>query len=488
MKKTLLALFCLLSTTKIFAQQFSQINTGTLYDSFENPSQKVFTADTSKMFASNFFLPSFNLNFYLTGDAQAALKSRIFSNYYNTAALQVGKGRYNHVYANSNAYLLMFKVFASVNGDTELGFSINTKSEARSLVSDESILFFNGLGSFPNNTYNNMFNDNLYYQVYQQIGFTYREQISKQFALGIKLSALSGVTYEDLQITQSRIVTDTANDAATLEMAGRNTTSSNEGKSYLQNMIPTFRNPGASISIGTSYKTEDGFIIQANIKDLGFIHWNSRSPTYNFNTFGSPVIINGLSTPQREDSIYNKGHFVTTTTPIISSFTSATNGLAELSANKTFWLDADQNFKFSPTLIASKELMYSGFTGALVAPFSYKKYTITLTSSYNDMKLFNFGGQFMIKTYDFDFFIGSERLYQSASLLKLALSNPTAPVEAYTAPTAFSGADLFFGISWKFGPVAEHGLNSSYVPVNSEKGFLGRLFERLFPQDPIKNN
>ena len=488
MKKLLLALFFLSLSVKTFAQQFSQINTGTLYDSFENPSQKVFTADTSKMFASNFFIPSFNFNFYLTGDAQTPLKTRIFSSYYNTAALQVGKGRYNHLNVNANAYLLMFKVFASVNGDSELGFSINTKSEGRSLFSDESVLLFNGLGSFPNNTYNNIFNDNLYFQVYQQIGFTYREQVSKRLAIGIKLSALSGVTYENLQITQSRIVTDTANDAATMELAGRNTISSNEGKSYLQNMIPTFRNPGASISFGTSYKTDDGFLIQANIKDLGFIHWNKQSTVYDFNTFGAPVTINGLSTAHREDSIYNKAHFITSTTPTITSFTSATNGLAELSANKTFWLDGNQDFKFSPTLIASKELTYAGFTGALVAPVSYKKYTVTLTSSYNDLKLFNFGGQFMIKTYDFDFFIGSERLYQSGSLVKMALSNPSAPVEAYTAPTAFSGADLFFGISWKFGPVAEHGLNSSSVPVNREKGFLGRFFERLFPQDPIKNN
>jgi hypothetical protein len=488
MKKLLPLILLSLLSAKIFAQRFSQYNTGTLYDSFENPSQKVFTSDTSKMFAFNFLAPNFNYNFFLTGDVQSALKSRAFSNYYNTAALQIGKGKYNHLDANANAYLVMFKVFSDVNGEQELGFSINTKVESRGIVSDESVALFNGTGAFPNSSYNNIFNDNLYYQVYQQIGFTYRETISKKFALGVKLSALSGVTYDKIEITQSQVTLDTVNGAASLALAGKNSASSNEGQSYLQNMIPTFRNPGASISIGGSYKSEDGFTIQGNIKDLGFIHWNKHSSTYFFNNIGAPITIGGLSTSSREDSIYNKTHALITTAPSINSFTTAINGVAEFSVNKSYRLDYDGNFNFSPTLIAQKELLYSGFTAALVAPFNYHKYTVTLTSSYDDLKLFNFGGQFMIKSDDFEFFIGSERLYQSASLIKSAIAKASAPVEYYTTPTPFTGADFFIGLSWKFGPVVEHNMNSSGVPVNSEKGFLGRLFERIFPQDAIKNN
>ena len=488
MKKILLLLLLFLSSAKIFAQRFSQYNTGTLYDSFENPSQKVFTSDTSKMFSFNFLVPNFNFNFFLTGNVQSALKSRAFSNYYNTAALQIGRGRYNQLNANASAYLVMFKVFSDVNGEQELGFSINTKVESRGIVSDESVALFNGPGGFPNSSYNNVFNDNFYYQMYQQIGFTYRETITKNFSLGIKLSALSGVTYDKIEINQSQVTLDTANDAASLALAGKNYVSSNEGKSYLQNMIPTFRNPGASISIGGSYKSEDGFTVQGNIKDLGFIHWNKHSSTYFFNNIGAPITIGGLSTSSREDSIFNKVHPLTTTAPSINSFSTATNGLAELSVNKSFWLDYDRNFNFSPTLIAQKELLYSGFTAALVAPFNYHKYTVTLTSSYNDLKLFNFGGQFMIKSDDFEFFIGSERLYQSASLIKSALSKASAPLEYYTAPTSFTGADFFIGVSWKFGPIVEHNMNSSGVAVNNEKGFLGRFFERIFPQDAIKNN
>src|SRR5476649_672222 len=104
MKNFLLVGFFLSFAIKGFGQQFSQYNTGTLYDSFENPAQKIFIADTSNRYAFNFLFPNFNTNFYLTGDVQSAAKSRLFSSYYNTSALQVGKGQYNHLNVNVNVY------------------------------------------------------------------------------------------------------------------------------------------------------------------------------------------------------------------------------------------------------------------------------------------------------------------------------------------------------------------------------------------------
>jgi hypothetical protein len=488
MKNWLLVFFFLLFTVRGFSQQFSQYNTGTLYDSFENPSQKVFIADTSKMYAFNFLFPNFNTNAFLTGNVQSAAKTRLFSSYYNTAALQVGNGKNNHLNVNANAYSVMFKVFSSFDGDQELGFSLNTKAEGRGLLSDETVAIFNGPGSFSGNNYPNIFNDNFYYQVYQQIGFTYREQVTSKFALGIKVSALSGVDYNKVQINSSRLIFDKPNDAATLELQGKSYESGNEGKSFAQNLLPTFKNPGASVSLGSTYKTPDGFTLQANIKDLGFIHWNKTSDIYNFNNFGSPVTINGLSTPHREDSIYNKANFIVTkTAKLATDFSTSTNGLLELSASKTYILSGNELTKFSPTLIASKELMFTGFTAALVAPVQLGKYVMTLTSSYNDLKLFTLGGQFMIKTANSEFFIGSDKLYQTASLIYSGLKSSTAQVQTFSTPTAFTGGDFFIGFSMKFGPIIERDMNSSSMH-RGEKGFLGKLFERIFPKDEIRNN
>jgi hypothetical protein len=139
-------------------------------------------------------------------------------------------------------------------------------------------------------------------------------------------------------------------------------------------------------------------------------------------------------------------------------------------------LDGNNTIKYSPTLIASKELFYTGFVGALVNPFQYQNYVVTLTTTYDDLKMFNLGAQFMIKTPNFEFFIGSDKLTQTSGLLLDAMTKNPASINQ---STAFTGASIFLGFSVKFGPVIEHPMNASVIP-DGEKGFLGRLWGRLF--------
>ena len=475
MKKTLLISGLLLFfTVKIFAQQFSQYNTNTLYDSFENPSQRVFIPDSSKQFAFNLFVPNLSAMFQITGDAQASLKSRYFLNKYNNAALRVDSGRFNHVNLNVNVYWIMAKMFTSLNGDEELGFSAQTKAEGRGLISDESIAILNGVGSFLNATSGaNIFNGNYYFQTYHQVSLTYREKINKQFAFGVKLSALLGIQYSNLNVQSSNGIIDFINNEAAMTLQGRYYGAYIPGGNVnASDYLPTLRNPGAAISIGSSYRTEDGFFIQGNVKDLGFIHWSSRSDVYNFN---NGTLIQGLATTTREDSVYNGIKRISHHNPTEESFTTNINSKAELSVNKKFWLDDNKEFKYSPTLIASKDFFDPGFVAALVNPVQYKEYTVTATATYNDLKVFAIGGQFMYKTPDFEVFFGSDELYQSIGLLRDAIKSPT----AYTQNSSFTGASFYLGFALKFGPVVEHPMNSSSIP-DGEKGFLGRLIGRWF--------
>ncbi|MDB5137368.1 MAG: hypothetical protein JWP37_3971 [Mucilaginibacter sp.] len=470
MKRILLVFCLLLFAVKGFSQQFSQYNTGTLYDSFENPSQKSFWTDTSKMYAFNFLVPNLNGSFFLTGDAQSTLVSRAFGGKYNNAALQIGSGKYSTAGINANAYSIMFKMFNSLNGDVETGFFIETKAEGKGSISDESIALLNGPTAFANNIYDNVLNNHYYYQVYNSIGFSYREKLSKQLAIGFKISALMGIDYTKMDVYESHINFDKANDAASISLRGKYQVSQGPGKLDTRSFLPTLRSPGAALSIGTSYLTDEGITFQANIKDLGFIHWYSNSFTSNFNATKTAV---GLSASKREDSIYNTIHNIAISGQKGGSFTSATDGRFELSATKSYWLDDNTTIKYLPTLIASKELLYSGFTGAFVNRFQYNNYNVSLTASYDNLNLFNFGTQFMIKSYNGEFFIGTERLLQTATLAG-AHSNPTAYSNG-----SFTGADFFLGFSLKFGPVIEHPMNASTIP-NGEKGFFGRLYNRLF--------
>ena len=470
MKKILLIICFLFLAIRGYSQQFSLYNTGTLFDSFENPSQRAFVPDTSKKYAFNFLVPNFDGNFFLTGNAQATLLSRAFGAKYDNSALQIGTGSLNRANANATVYTIMLKMFASLDGDEEIGFFTATKEEGRGAFTDESAALFNGSSAFPGNIYDNVFNNHFYNQIYNTIGLTYREKLSSQVAVGFKLGFLMGIDYTKLDTYESHISFDKTNDEATISLRGRYQYSKGPGSFDKNSFLPTSRSPGAQISFGASYKTDDNITFQGNIKDLGFIHWYGNSVISNFD---NTTTITGLSTPQREKNVYGGVYNLLKSNYEYSSFTSYTDGRFELSATKSYYIDDDYKFKYIPTLVASKELFYNGFTGAMVNRFQYLNYNVSVTGSYDNLNLFNVGLQLMYKTHNGEVFIGSDRLIQSASFLSSMLS------EAAYSNSSYTGGDIYFGFAWKFGPVIEHPLNANVIPTG-DKGFLARLWNRLF--------
>ncbi len=480
MNKILFFSFLLLFSTKVFSQQFSQYNTGTLYDSFENPSQRSFIPDSSRQYASNFLLPNFNSNFLFTGDGQTPLKTRIFADAYDASAVPVGTGSYNYLRANASAYLLMFKMFTNLEGSREVGFFIKTSAESRGIITNESFAIFNGFDKFANDTYNDIFNNRFSYQTYHQIGMSFREQVTPKLAIGVKLGFLSGIDYQKFSFFQSRIDFDRPNNQALLNLSGVNYRAGWGGRNtIIENMGLDFRNPGIAVSIGTSYKTDDAYKFQFNIKDLGVIHWSNKySKVLYFDQGGITIPMTSTSAAERSvsDAV---GYIITSQGQANRGFYYPINGIIEASINKDYWLNYNQTLKFSPTAIVAKEIFYPGFTAALVAPIQYDKYVVTLTPSYNDLKLFCVGGQFMIKTSDTDFYIGSDALYQTINFTKEAIQSGNY-IPGKTG--RFTGANFFIGLTLKFGNLIEHPMNASFIPMG-EKGFLGRLYDKIFKKN-----
>ncbi|MDB5138958.1 MAG: hypothetical protein JWR12_874 [Mucilaginibacter sp.] len=456
MKKILL-IFCLLfSTVNTFAQQFSQYNTGTLYDSFENPAQRSFIPDSSHRFASNFLIPNINLNYFLSGDAQGTIKGRIFLKNYNNSLLLINKGKDNISNGDINLYLVTFKAYTNLDGDEEMGFSFQIKAEGKMAFTDETAAILGGIQNFNDEYYPSIFNSSYYYQAYHQISFAYRRKVNRQFAFGFKISSLLGIQYKGVNITSSRTTFDKADDAVYLGLTGT------YYNSYLPNyqltsnaLIPSFKNPGAAISIGTAYRSNDGFILQGNVKDLGFIHWNNQSQVFNFD---NSEVIHGASSPQWQDSVFKHVNSIIHNTLTNKSFTTPVDGRAELSINKAFWLNYDNTVKYLPTLIASKELFYPGFIGALVNSVQYKNCSIALTTTYDDLKTFTLGAQFMYKTPDVEFYIGSDKLTQSIAIAADEINKNPASIYQNNS---FTGASFFMGIAFKFGALIEHPMNGS---------------------------
>ncbi|PWK77332.1 hypothetical protein LX99_03144 [Mucilaginibacter oryzae] len=478
MNRIFVCLFFVLSFLSASAQQFSQYNTGSLYDSFENPSQRAFIPDSSRAVAFNFLIPNFDANFYVTGRAQSALKNRAFLGNYDVSALTPpGKGGLNHFNAGGNNYWVMLKFYTNLSGDVEMGFSAQTKVESKGLITDETIRLLSGSSTFPDDHYENIFNNHYQLQIYDQLSYTYRKRFSKEIAFGFKLSYLSGVKYDKIDVENSaiqfnRIPDINGNESAVISMQGRYYHSYVPGRLDGRDFLPNFRNPGASITIGASYLTEDGITIQGNIKDLGFIHWSKRSF---INDFNNSANINGINSPNREDNIYNASYKLFSGNAAVTGFNTKTNAKADFSVTKNYWFDDEKTIRYFPTLIAQKELFYPGFTGAWVNSVQKNNLIGTLTATYDDYKLFNLGLQVMVKSPNAEFFIGTERLINTGRLTFAALKNKT----QINHVGSYTGANIFMGFSLKFGRVIEHPMNSSYIAMG-EKGFFGRLFGRIF--------
>ena len=457
MKKCLLIFCLLLGSSKIFAQQFAQYNTGTLYDSFENPAERSFIPDSSRMYASNFLFPTFDGNISLTGDAQATLKSRLVNHTYMNSGLHVGgltgtgegnpsqvigsTGHLNYIDGNADAYLVMFKMFTSLDGNQEIGFFLKSDASVRGTLTDESVALLNGSASFPGNNYNNVFNSSYHYQADYQFGASYREQVTKRLAMGFKLALVTGMTDEDVNIKQSGINFDKAKDTALLRLSGTNRKA---GFSRLP-----LSNPGVAFSFGTDYKLPDAFAIQFNVKDLGFIHWNKFAEIYDFN---GEEGIKDLVTGDPERRVLNSYDSLIQKNKTEGSYTTLMNGSVDFAVSKWTWIDDEHTLKYSPSLILSKDIAYKDFTVGLVNPVYYKNYSLSVITSYNDQKLFNFGMQFMVKSANCEFFIASQTLPQSVNFLMANVKNQT----AINSIGAFSGSNIMMGFSLKFGDVIEH--------------------------------
>lgn len=488
MYKKLLLLFILTIPASAFAQRYSNYFTGTMFDSFENPSQSVFKIDTTKNMAFNFFVPNFTTNAFLTGDAVRTVKDYMFYSKSTNPNLIIGKGKINNANIDVNVYIAMFKLFTSLSGREEIGASWQIKTEGNARFTDESIGLFNGATNFTSTSFNNLFNNNYYAQAYHQFSFTYRETLDKHYSLGLKLSALSGIGYNSGNVNSSYVtlnqnITGTTTAIDYLVTGRYRSTFSTNSHPTRRDVIPNFRNPGASLSLSLEQHNDDGVYLMYNIKDLGFIHWNQFSRINNFNASGTVLNIN---TSKAGQNLTRAAKDVLLNGQINSSFTTVTNGRAEISGTKYFWLDDTKSFKYNPVFVVSKQLFYRGATGVIINNLNYKNYTIGITTSYDDLNQFNLGGQFMIKSKKAEFYIGCEQLLGA---LELGSAN-NGNLAAINRNSQHLSGGLFMGFALKFGQEIQSHANADHIPMGyDEDGFIKRTFKSIFFKDkPVSHD
>jgi len=462
-KKVLLLCFLSLSVQQLQAQQFGLFNTKTLFDSFENPAQKSFTLDSSRKFASNFFLPYFGINGANEGNPEF-IRRVINEDVYNTSNLPLGTGQINTLYQNSNVYLLTLKIFQSYKHQQELGFAWQLRTDGNVKYTNETLAILDSYTRFlaDGSEYDDAFNTKGYAQSYHQFSMTYRENYNKRLSFGAKISLLSGTSYNRLKITDSYLQVSSQLNQLNARLSGVYKGSFlNTDELSTKTFMPTFKNPGLSFGFGTSYTSKSGLFLMANIKDLGFIRWSKSSYINNFG--GTVTIDNLIGTPSSvvEDRITD----LATDDAVNKGFFSPTNAKIDAMASRTFGF-------YSPSLIVSKNLFYRGGDIAFVNKFRYEGFSLSATPAYNLNNFFMVGMQGMYQTPNFEVFLGSDDLFKTSSQLNGFLKNDA------TIGKGYNGASVYIGVGIKFGNTVEHPQNSSYMPgLEPERpGFFKRIF------------
>lgn len=473
MAKRYLTLFILLIlSTQIKAQQYGLFNTRTLFDAFENPAQQAFVLDSSRQYASNFLLPYFGLNAANKGESNYALSNLINNGKYNTDNVPIGNNNRNKIYENSNVYLLTFRVFQSYKYHKELGFSWQIRTDGFADYTNETLVAFGDYSKFTHSQ-SGLFNGNGYGQSYHQFSMTYRENVDKRLSFGVKLSLLSGITYNKVDITQSNIAVDPATNSLSVGLSG------NYESNYLRaselstkSFLPDFKNPGLSAGFGTTYAAKSGVFIMANVKDLGFIRWNKDSHSINIANQEvtvaqdpSLVPVDGLISQNTLDKEL-ENLFINSDKQ--KSFYTPTNAKADFLISKTFG-------SYKPNFIVSKNLFYAGGDVAFVNTMKFNEYSASITPAYNMIGFMMVGLQGMYQTPNFEFFLGSDNLLKTAKIKQVEDVN-----------SGYRGASVYLGLAIKFGYVVEHPQNSSYMPGvgdgANETGFFHKFF-RMFRKD-----
>lgn len=465
LKSTVITLLILLAVNNLSnAQQFSLYNSRTLFDSFENPSQKAFQVDTSRRFAFNFFIPGFSINHTFSGPAESAFKSLLYDGLFNGRDIVLGERQNNILTLNSNNYIAMFRFLKSVKNYQEMGLSWQIRNDTRLNVSNETFAIFDDYRTFENSGNKNLFNNKGYNQAYHQFSFTYRQNYSKRLSIGAKFSILSGIAYSSIKIKDSELNVDGPSDSFNVLLRG-NLRSSFKFDDFQNDMIkPKFKNAGLSLTASAGYKFKYGWSVMGNVKDLGFIRWSKDSYEYNFDT-GNITITNGSNSSadnRLADSLDNK----ISAKSVNKSYVSAINGKAELLIHKDYG-----NYK--PNLILSKSVYYEGGDIALIHNYLYRNYVFTASTNYNTNGFLQVGGQFMIKSPNTEFYIGSDQLFKSFEMLRNSLTDQ----RPYSA--GYTGMSFYMGFGLKFGTVLEHRHNASRMP-GFRKNPISEIVKKVF--------
>lgn len=444
------------------SQQYALFNTKTLFDSFENPAQKSFVLDSSRQFASNFFIPYMDLSSLSKGNSNAAIGNLVRRGYSRNRVGDFSNPK--TMREDFNIYLIAIRLFKYQKYHSEMGFSWQVKSETQ-IDYDERIsrgLFYETFSRFATIPRINVFNNNGKFQAYHQISFNYRENLTKNWALGTKVSLLSGIGYAEFNASRSRATISASN--LDVDMAAKfRLNYPDGGQINFKNLMPS-KNLGAAITLGTTYTTRSGIFLMANVKDLGFIRWGKKSYAGTFDVTRNIPLSNQF---KEEDRLQKALDDLAEENTEQKAFIAPINSRADFLISKTFG-------PYTPNLIVTKHIFNKYGEAALANTFKLGIFSVSAIPSYNTDKDFRLGMQGMIQTPNLEMFLGTNDIRQSYTASKEILNNNQA------RETGYNRASVYLGMAFKIGYIVEHPMNMSWMPGVGKDRDRGSFFGNIF--------
>ena len=338
--------------------------------------------------------------------------------------------------------------------------------DLRASVTNEVFAIFDDYRAFNASQLSDPLNIKGYNQTYHQFSFVYRQNYTRRFSIGAKFSLLSGISYTAFKVDKSEINMDEINDQFNVSVRGR-LRSSFKFDNFQRDMIkPNFKNVGLSVTAGASYRLKDGWSILGNVKDLGFIRWNKEAYEYDYDT--GQILIENASNSSADNRLADSLDTRISSSSINKSYVSMINGRAELMLSKAFG-------SYKPNLILSKNMYYDGGDLVLVNNFHIKNHVLSASAAYNTTGILQIGGQYMIKTPNVEFYMGSDQFFKSYEMIK----NFSKSTAAYSS--SYTGASFYMGFGLKFGRILEHQANATKISglrKNSIGKFLKGIVEK----------
>ena len=440
--KYIIAFLLILFSYAANAQRYSLYYSRTLYDGIQNPHHR--SLDDCRSFASNFFLPSFNLDLSVSGDANSFVKSFLASENLSLLNFKNGSKYTNRIANQFNYNIFLMKVNMGKKQAAELSFYSQIKTQTTISLNNGVFNFLTkGNNSFKGQTIEGFLDMGISANIFNETGFGFRRQIYDKLSGGFKIGYLTGIGNVGVDINGSKFTTSTLGDTLDVYIKGTVRSSldpSNKDNLAIDSLIANARsNKGFVFSGGFQYEVDPTFTMGIALLDIGKITWNDNSILYKLDKSIRYSGIDIVSDSLAQDSILNN----LTSYAIDSSKGSYNSSLParfEISGNMKLanWLYA--------TVIYSKPFAYDFFDLTLVTDIRLAKRLNFITSgTFNSNGNNAIGAQLLFRSKVFEMYIGSERILNSFQLYNQLIKDNT------NKPKLGLGADINFGIAFGFG-------------------------------------